>query len=112
MKYFLRPVVAGHLTYMDFYSHYYEPQPNITIRVIAGQSGTRWKGRLEPIVTRINVLTPRAGELYYLRLLLKHLPCCEFAHLKVHNGTTYDSFKEAAVASGLVVDDNENFLCM
>ena len=46
-----------------------------------------------------------AGEKWYLRHLLQHVPAYSHDELKTFDGQEYDSFQEAAVARGLVVEN-------
>ena len=81
-------------------------------RVVLGLDGTRWRRRNKPIVSRLTMLTPRHGEVYFERLILRNTACRNLEALKHYNGTTYATYRESAVARGLVVNDNEHELCM
>ena len=58
------------------------------------------------------MLTPRHGEVYFERLILRTTACRNLEALKHYNGTTYATYHESAIARGLVVNDNEHELCM
>ena len=58
------------------------------------------------------MLTPRHGEVYFERLILRNTACHDLEALKHYNGTTYATYSESAVARGLVVNDNKHELCM
>lgn len=63
--------------------------------------------RSSKIVARIYGVSPKEGEIFYLRLMLLHIKGAQsFEDLRSVDGRTYDSFKEAAVAFGIVDDDN------
>ena len=58
---------------------------------------------------RISIISPRAGELFYLRLLLCYRKCPKsFFDLRTVNGAVYETFKLAANATGLL--DNDDYL--
>ena len=81
-------------------------------RVVLGLDGTRWRRRNKPIVLHLTMLTPRHGEVYFERLILRNTACRNLEALKHYNGTTYATYYESAVARGLVVNDNKHELCM
>ena len=60
----------------------------------------------------MHMLTRRAGEAYYLRLLLQHYAARSYEQLRVIEGVTYDTFREAAEKCGLFASNNENQLSM
>ncbi|KAG5539260.1 hypothetical protein RHGRI_019723 [Rhododendron griersonianum] len=60
------------------------------------------------VIGRIITINPSQGELYYLRLLLNHIPCpTSYAYLRTIGGRTYGTYREAAVAHGLLSDDKD-----
>lgn len=60
-------------------------------------------GRL-PVIA----LNPRQSELFYLRMLLYNVKGpTSFGYLRTVDHTTYDTFREACFAMGLLADDNE-----
>ena len=64
-------------------------------------------------VGRVYFVNPSAGECYYLRLLLHHIPgCTSFQDLRTVNGTVYGTYKEAAQHLGLLDDDAESRQCL
>ena len=81
-------------------------------RIVLGLDGTRWRRRNKPIVSRLTMLTPRHGEVYFERLILRSTLCRDLEVLKHYNGTTYATYHDSAVARGLVVNGNEHELCM
>jgi hypothetical protein len=50
----------------------------------------------------------RLGEHYYLRMLLNGVKgATSYKHLQTVDGIEHDTFKDACIAMGLLVDDNE-----
>ena len=60
-----------------------------------------------PHLSRINSVRPSQGELFYLRAILQSRPALSFLDARTINGVTYETFQEAAIASGLFADHNE-----
>ncbi|XP_018574798.1 uncharacterized protein LOC108913690, partial [Anoplophora glabripennis] len=69
----------------------------------------RWTRRqrgANKIVTRMYSVSIRNQELYYLRLLLLHVPgASSYEELRALNGVIYDTFKEACQHRNLLADD-------
>jgi len=57
-----------------------------------------------PSRTRIGMIRILAGELWYLRQIMLKYPITSWKDAETHNEILYNSFQEAAVARGLVVD--------
>ena len=55
-------------------------------------------------ITRIGMICILAGELWYLRQIILKCPITSWKDAKTNNEILYNSFQEAAVARGLVVD--------
>ncbi|CAH1426030.1 unnamed protein product [Lactuca virosa] len=57
---------------------------------------------------RLNHVSPKAGDIYYLRILLNKIkgPTC-YEDIKKINGIVHDSYKDACYALGLLDDDRE-----
>ncbi|KAG5565565.1 hypothetical protein RHGRI_001468 [Rhododendron griersonianum] len=71
------------------------------------------KRKHKNVIGRIVAINPSQGELYYLRLLLNHIRCpTSFSYLRTVGGKTYSTYREAAVAHGLLVDDKSNEKCL
>jgi hypothetical protein len=51
---------------------------------------------------------PRSGERYYLRMLLNCVKgATSYEHLQTVDGREHDTFKDACITMGLLIDDNE-----
>jgi len=51
---------------------------------------------------------PTSGERYYLRMLLNCVKgATSYEHLRTMDGRVHDTFKDACIVMGLLVDDNE-----
>jgi hypothetical protein len=123
LQYFARPHEAQFesLTYCQFFSQYrHEKITNPAAPLIAGrewlerplpnETTSRRKIILrarDPIVTRIQNIPPRLGELFYLRALLLHRSAYSFTDLRTVDGTEFPTFQQAAQAIGLFESQNE-----
>ena len=58
-------------------------------------------------ITRLPGILPNRGDIYFLRLLLARVPARSFLDLRTFNGTVYDTYRDAAVARGLVSNSDE-----
>lgn len=61
-------------------------------------------------VGRVYSVSPKAGELFYLRLLLHHAEAAgakSFADLKTVNGEEHETFRAACMEWGIIGDDSE-----
>lgn len=115
LDYFKRPTAFDDLLYVDYYREYIKLGPTDASGrglIYNDLAGFRWKKRSYRHVVRMNMLTPRNGDVYYLRLILQHKPGRSFEELCTKEGALYDTFREAALAHGYCVDDNEAELCM
>ncbi|CAN0115114.1 unnamed protein product, partial [Ectocarpus fasciculatus] len=63
--------------------------------------------RRSPCVCRVNFLRPDSGDIWYLRLLLHHIPASNWTDLRLYNGELHGSHQAAARARGLVADTEE-----
>ena len=72
-----------------------------------------WKPRKQHFqIGRLHTVHPADSERFHLRLLLTHVPGpTSFEDLRTVNGTTYQTFQEAAVAAGYATDPHE-FACI
>ena len=75
-----------------------------------------WKRRerfVKGVIPRMYTVSPMEGERFFLRMLLTAVRGpTSFEDLKTHNGMPYESFKDAAVARGLIENDVEYNNCM
>ena len=60
-----------------------------------------------PAITRMEMLYLTAGDIWYLRLILKYTSPASFKEAKSHEGTTYVCYQGAALAKGLVTEHKE-----
>jgi hypothetical protein len=75
-------------------------------------SGNRvWRKRKRRLcIGRIYGVSPTAGELFYLRLLLFTVAgTSSFGDLRTVNGDVYSTYRDACAARGLLDDDNERY---
>jgi hypothetical protein len=52
-----------------------------------------------------------AGELYFFRVIAKARPFASFVDARTVQGVVYDTFQQAAVKAGYVLDHEEALLC-
>ena len=75
-----------------------------------------WKRRErhgKDVIARMYTVNPSEGERFYLRILLTTvIGPTSYDTLKTHDNIVYATFKEAAVARGLLEDDGEYVACM
>jgi hypothetical protein len=123
LQYFSRPLDEQfrNLTYMQFFRQYrHEKLPSEPYNLIDGQEWLERPLPTEatprrkiirrvqgPIVTRIQNIPPRLGELFYLRDLLLHRSAYSYTDLRTVEGTEYPTFQQAAQALGLFDNENE-----
>ena len=58
-------------------------------------------------VSRLRMISPTAGKLFYIRCLLTRQAARSFPQLRTVDSVVYSSFHEAALALGLFSDENE-----
>ena len=126
--YFQRPPILYHLKYAEFYTQYCYKN-KLDRRFITNSNEIDHEGHLrycevpsthqlkkfyiyrrekqDDCITRISGVPPDAGEIWYLRLLLREYPASSYTDLLTYENTTYSSFQEAAYEKGLLSDDNE-----
>jgi len=127
--YFLRPNVLHNLTICQFYNMYdyrfkldgarfrnYEPSGQITINdscyFIQPTDGIKSFyiiKRLHPenVITRLNGIPPDAGEIYYVRFILREMAVKSFDDMLTYDGIRCQSFQEATYKRGLLQSDSE-----
>ena len=62
-------------------------------------------------ITRLEVIAITAGELFFLRLIMYNYPKNSYADCRQFNNVTYSSYQQAAVAAGIVKDNDEVYAC-
>ena len=73
-----------------------------------GQWRKRQNAQAAPTIGRVVSLTPRHGDLFYLRVLLHHVPgATSFADLRTVDGEVCATHQEACRRRGLLQDDRE-----
>jgi hypothetical protein len=76
----------------------------------------KWKvreGGHGKTIGRIYNISPKQGELYYLRMLLHHIPGATcYEDMRTVNSQVYPTFQAAAEALGLLECDNQREHCL
>ncbi|XP_057305457.1 uncharacterized protein LOC130642388 [Hydractinia symbiolongicarpus] len=84
--------------------------PDIPLHFVFNKNKV-WKPRQRghgKIVSRMYSVSPRTGELFYLRMLLLHTPgATSFEDLRTVNGNVAETFRDACLLRGLLQDDTE-----
>jgi len=127
LRYFARPTAQNFqlLKYTEFYNRYLhkplarnctvalgsdqwleQPSPDINIPQMVSARAA------EDIVSRLTFISPRQGEVFYLRALLLHKPAYSYEELRSVNGIIYPTFQEAAIQLGLFANINEAENCL
>jgi len=92
--------ILQNITYKDITKHFKWDQDEKT--------WTRRKRDSTPVLGRLYNVSPKKGDLFYLRLLLTVVKGKgSFAAARTVDGVLYDTFKEACIALGLASDDKE-----
>jgi hypothetical protein len=96
-------VETRNLKYIDFTDKYTWNKPS-----------KQWTKRKQGIqFSRMYFVSPDAGERYFLRLLLTHVcGATSFEFLRTVDNITYNTYKEACIALGLLEDDSEFDKCL
>jgi hypothetical protein len=53
-------------------------------------------------ITRVETVPYSCGEPFFLRLIVVNRPVSSFVDAKTHNGHTYSTYQECAIAAGIV----------
>ena len=95
--------LARNTTYQNF--------PQTWVYVVKNKA---WKPRVQgQAIGRMYFASPSSGERFYLRLLLTVVPgATSFADLRTVNNITFNTFKEACYALGMLEDDQEWKQCL
>jgi hypothetical protein len=123
LMYFNRPEELSQLKFEDFFKgwHYATKKPtstnaNAIVHEIkfTRQSKTffivKWL-RNQANLVRISMIYPAAGEKYYLRLILRNRPVLNWKEGYVWERQTFNTYQQAAKASGLLEDETEAVDC-
>jgi len=127
--YFRRPLQLRQILYTDFFKHYmhgstlpkkYSNNANLLNLdyFIISISELRRKNNQQNLyyiykrsntdnITRLEMLPISSGEIWYLRLILYKVPIDNFEDAKRFENITYNTYQLAAIARGLVKDENE-----
>jgi len=122
--YFNRPPNLRNLTYASFFQMYtYSSNPpqqsrntnnasqyehyQINISYIRNPYFIYTRNESSKNITRLEMVPLTIGEKCYLRLILYRTPVLSFIDARTVNGITYNTFQLAALAKGLVEDENE-----
>ena len=65
----------------------------------------------KPSLTRMEMLYPNAGEIWFLRLIFLNKPCMSFDDAKTVNNHECATFQIAAISNGFVTDKLEALRC-
>ncbi|CAN0874975.1 ATP-dependent DNA helicase PIF1 [Linum grandiflorum] len=81
----------------------------ITHAYVWDKQCSQWNPRKQGfVIGRIYSIPPRAGETFYLRMLLTKIPgAVSFEHLRTVNGILYPDYQRACQALGLLATDDE-----
>jgi hypothetical protein len=119
LRYFHRPLLDKfeNITYIDYFQQYilYKMDPTQVLRPdehleMENQGSTQNKvcpRRNGVKVARLQMISPTAGELFYLRCLLARRPARSYRDLRTIDGETFQSYHETAVHLGLFSHQNE-----
>jgi hypothetical protein len=128
LQYFYRPQDLYHMTYCEFNNSYiiynkrtpYYLQTKVLnldyyiIHIPRIKSSTLYyckRSRTSETITRMEMVSPKAGELWYLRQILLKKPCYSFDDAKTHNGILIDTFQEASITQGFLETEKEANIC-
>jgi len=68
--------------------------------------------KTDPHIARIHIVSPTAGELFYLCCLLLTCPARNYRNLRIIDGRTFSTFHEAATYCGLFSTQDEGMYTM
>jgi hypothetical protein len=119
MRYFKRPPqhTFDNITYCDYFKDFVLYKWNDSDVLQPGQFLEERNGhcvrnkvctrQVGCKVSRITMVSPTAGELFYLRCLLMRRAARSYSDLRTVEGTTYDTFHDAAIHFGIFTTENE-----
>jgi len=122
--YFNRPDLLNDLKYTDFFNAYiwsynrparFQEDAQgyylIKLRNVVKDIYLYKRTVKYPSITRLEVVDITAGELFFLRLILYNYPKKSFSDCFKFNNRLYATYQEAAVAAGIVKDNDEVYSC-
>ena len=124
MVYFHRPTNLHHLRYTELFNAFTWGYQHPARDLLEGADiyNIQVPFILKPIylykrtdhntsITRLEVISILAGELFFLRLILYNFARKSYAECKTFYGISYSTYQEAAVASGIAKDKDEIYVC-
>lgn len=103
---------ARALTYVEF-PEWYVLEHKHQQKTWRPRRVTRQQGSRPTTIGRVYFSSPRAGEKYFLRVLLHHVTgAATFAQLRTVEGVEHPTYRDACVARGLLEDDREWRACL
>jgi len=122
--YFNRPHELYYLKYTELFNMYTwshkrpkgfrENNPGNYVVSISGYSIDIFlfkRSKAKTSITRLETIAITAGELFFLRLILYNYPKQTYADCMQFNNRSYATYQEAAVAAGIVKDNDEVYSC-
>jgi len=122
--YFSRPSELSDLKYTEFYNLYNwsynrparfqeNERGNFLLRLqnVARDIYLYRRAEKYPSITRLEVIAITAGELFFLRLIMYNYPKKSYLQCLQFNNRPYKTYHEAAVAAGIVKDNDEVYSC-
>ena len=122
--YFKRPVALQNLKYTELFNRYIwsytKPHSfnendldSYTIKISENAKTIYLYKRsiTKPSITRLESIAVMAGEIFFLRLILYNYSKVSYKDCFEFNNRTYPTYQEAAVAAGIVKDNDEVYSC-
>jgi len=122
--YFNRPAILHHMKYTEFFNSYMwsynrptrfqEQQPGYYIIILQNINKNVYlykRSESNTSITRLEVIAITAGEPFFLRLILYNYPKISYKDCLTTNERIYPTYQEAAVAAGIVKDNEEVYAC-
>jgi hypothetical protein len=109
LLYLHRPEVLADFKFDELFAHYRVtsdrsevPRDREFVETTLPYRTYYYYRRQATIITRIGMIYPGAGELWFLRLICGRRPVCSYADARTVDEIEYGSYQEAAVAAGYV----------
>jgi hypothetical protein len=118
--YMHRPEELHYLKFEDFYKiwHYVDVQPKedtefytLTLAEVKKPRYLLKWTNISGHLVRINMMYPSAGDIYYLRIIIKNRAITSWEDALIVEGKAYKTYQDAARAAKYLDDENEAFLC-